>query len=91
MILPQKYTGLEFMHPLVADMIVADPTKRPTIDQAVERFEEIRRGLTTWRCRARIVSKKEDSVTKLFKDVRHTFQKARYLLKRLPPVPTPGK
>ncbi|KAF9814683.1 hypothetical protein IEO21_04978 [Rhodonia placenta] len=87
----QKYTGLEFMHPLVADMIVADPTKRPTIDQAVERFEEIRRGLTTWRCRARIVSKKEDSVTKLFKDVRHTFQKARYLLKRLPPVPTPGK
>lgn len=78
------------MHPLIADMVLADPMKRPTIVQVVERFEDIRRGLTTWGCRARIVSRKEDPVTKLFKDVRHTFQKARYLLKRLPPIPTPS-
>ncbi len=35
------------MEPLVADMVQDDPTKRPTMDEVVTRFAEIRRKLYT--------------------------------------------
>jgi serine/threonine protein kinase len=38
----QKYIGFEFMEPLVTDMVQNDPTKRPTMDEVVTRFSEIR-------------------------------------------------
>jgi hypothetical protein len=38
----QKYNGLEFMQPLIVDMVQEDPTKRPNMDEVVTRFAEIR-------------------------------------------------
>jgi hypothetical protein len=38
-----EYKGFEFMEALVADMVQDDPTKRPTMDEVVTRFSDIKR------------------------------------------------
>lgn len=38
--------GLDFLKPLVHDMIQDDPDKRPTMDEAMTRFEDIRKTLS---------------------------------------------
>lgn len=42
------------MEPLVKDMVQADPKQRPTMDEVVKRFSEIRRRLSWWKLRSRI-------------------------------------
>ena len=39
------------MEPLVADMVQADPMKRPTMDEVVTRVSEIRGKLSAWKLR----------------------------------------
>ncbi|KAL4244332.1 hypothetical protein ABKN59_010147 [Abortiporus biennis] len=51
------YKGLEFMIPLLTDMIQVYPTKRPNIDEVVERFAEICKGLSQKQLRSRLVRK----------------------------------
>ncbi|KAJ7680966.1 hypothetical protein DFH06DRAFT_1315695 [Mycena polygramma] len=54
--------GFEFMRPLVNDMIQADPTKRPQIDEVVTRFAEIQKGFSTWKLRSRVILVSLDSI-----------------------------
>ncbi|KAJ3478322.1 hypothetical protein NLI96_g9841 [Meripilus lineatus] len=54
------YQGLDFVTPLVNDMVSVDPKKRPTMDEVVERFERIRYALPWWKLRARLWSSMED-------------------------------
>nr|GAT59158.1 predicted protein [Mycena chlorophos] len=51
--------GFEFMKPLVDDMVQDDPTKRPKIDEVVQRFAEIQKGLGWWKLRSRVLGKRE--------------------------------
>ncbi|KAJ7354603.1 hypothetical protein DFH08DRAFT_855393 [Mycena albidolilacea] len=44
------------MRPLVDDMVQADPAKRPTIDEVVARFADIRRGLSGWKLRSTLLA-----------------------------------
>jgi len=81
--------GLEFMEPLVADMTDKDPTKRPTMDVVVSRFDKIRQSLSDWKLRSRAVKKKEPGIVGLYRSVLHSFQLVVYLLKRTSPVPEP--
>ncbi|KAF9232383.1 hypothetical protein BU15DRAFT_55077 [Melanogaster broomeanus] len=39
----QQKIGFEFMAPLINDMVQDDPNKRPTMDEVVTRFEDIRK------------------------------------------------
>ena len=45
------------MEHLVTDMVQNDPTKRPTMDEVVTRFSEIRGKLNTWKLRSGITRK----------------------------------
>ena len=45
---------LEFMVPLVNDMVQSDPAKRPNIRDVVNRVEQLRRSLPWWKLRSRI-------------------------------------
>lgn len=56
--------GVEFMAPLIADMVQDDPSKRPTIDEVVARFEKLRKALPWWKLRSRLVRKDEPAVLK---------------------------
>jgi len=85
----ERYYGLDFLKPLVMDMVRDDPTKRPTMEEVVSRFDEIRATLKRWKLRGRLVARRENNLVKLLKDVRHVFRTAKFIVRRYPPVPTP--
>ncbi|KAJ7261894.1 kinase-like domain-containing protein [Mycena rebaudengoi] len=82
--------GFEFMKPLVADMVADDPTKRPTIDEVVTRFDEIRRALSTWKLRSRVRQRNEIAIAAFFvREIPHWSRRLRYILSGISPVPVP--
>jgi hypothetical protein len=85
----QKYQGFEFMEPLVADMVQNDPTKRPTMNEVVTRFSEIRRKLSTWKLRSRIARKYELWPVTAWKSVTHWYRTVGYILGRKAAIPEP--
>ncbi|KAJ3970903.1 kinase-like domain-containing protein [Lentinula raphanica] len=52
---PRRNVG--FLRDLIADMTHDDPMKRPTMDEVVTRFEEIRKKLSWWKLRSRVSDK----------------------------------
>jgi len=79
--------GFSFMMPLISDMIHEDPTKRPTMDQVVARFDEISHSLTQWKLRSRVINKKDSIVAGFYRAVVHVIHTAHYVLTRKPAVP----
>lgn len=57
-------------------MIQVDPLKRPTIDEVVGRYDNIRHSLSWWRLRARVSERKEDEIKGMsfFLNIRHLFR-----------------
>ena len=83
----QKYSGVEFMNALVADMTQQDPAKRPTMDEVVERFNTIRQKLSWWKLRGRLVRRRDGVLKLVFFGLVHIFRTASYVVRRIPPVP----
>ena len=81
--------GFDFMKPLVAAMTHEDPTKRPTMDEVVTRFEQIQKGLSSWKLRSRIVKESDSYVGGLFSGIYHWGRRLVFVIKRVPPLPTP--
>ena len=77
------------MKVLIADMVQEDPTKRPTMDEVVARFSEIRNKLRTWKLRSRLVRKKEILPVKVWRTVGHWYRTAGYVLSRKAAIPDP--
>ncbi|KIJ07482.1 hypothetical protein PAXINDRAFT_173469 [Paxillus involutus ATCC 200175] len=85
----QTQRGFEFMQPLVADMIQADPAKRPTMDEVVARFDSIRRGLSAWKLRSRVVDKDEDVFERLTRTISHWTRRIGFVARGVPAIPAP--
>ena len=85
----QKYKGFEFMEPLVTDMVQNDPTKRPTMDEVVTRFSQIRGKLSSWKLRSRIARKNELWPVTAWRSVRHWYHTVGYFLGRKAAIPEP--
>jgi len=83
----KEYKGFEFILPLVSDMVQEDPAKRPTIDQVVSRFADMQKKLGTFKLRARVGLKDDESFGAV-RDFAHIFTTIKYALKGLPAVPT---
>ncbi|KAJ7162168.1 kinase-like domain-containing protein [Mycena filopes] len=79
--------GFEFMELLVADMVNKDPTKRPTMDEVVYRFDEIVRGLSAWKLRSE-VSKAAQRLRFVY-TLKHWILKVRLIAGQYPPIPVP--
>ncbi|OCH83830.1 hypothetical protein OBBRIDRAFT_892117 [Obba rivulosa] len=82
--------GVEFIEPLVMDMVHDNPSERPTIQQVVARFDELVKSLGSRKLRSRLVYVKEDSALRLFRNIRHFFRTTYYVLARYPALPTPS-
>ncbi|KAJ7466648.1 kinase-like domain-containing protein [Mycena galericulata] len=80
--------GFDFMRPLVSDMVQTDPAKRPNIDEVVTRFAEMRRGLSAWKLRCRVV-KESDFSFHLPRIVGHWVRRVGFVLMRVPAIPAP--
>ena len=86
----QKYNGLEFMQPLITDMVQEDPTKRPKMDEVVARFAEIRNKLSTWKLRSRIARNTEIWLVTAWRSMAHWYRTTGYVLARKAPIPEPS-
>ncbi|KAJ3481939.1 hypothetical protein NLI96_g7318 [Meripilus lineatus] len=87
----QQTRGVEFMEPLVNDMVQDDPLKRPNIDEVVRRFEEITRKLSSWKLRSRLVvlEEKEYPVVMVLRTIHHFFRTFAHVLMFRNPLPRP--
>ncbi|KAJ7902316.1 kinase-like domain-containing protein [Mycena leptocephala] len=81
--------GFNFMKPLVSDMVQADPAKRPTIDEVVERFEKIQKKLSWWKLRSRVIKKTEITIFHPKRVMDHWLRRVRFVFRRVPAIPTP--
>ena len=79
--------GLEFMQPLISDMIQVDPSKRPKMDEVVARFETIRKGLSTAKLRSRIVYKVESIAETAYLTILHWSHRVKFAIRRIPAIP----
>jgi hypothetical protein len=75
------------MKPLVDDMLQTDPSKRPTIDEVMSRFEEVRKSLGYWKLSSRAAGKDEDVFLKVARGMQHFKKRVEYMLKRTHSVP----
>ncbi|KAJ7141184.1 kinase-like domain-containing protein [Mycena epipterygia] len=84
-----KRRGFQFMEPLVADMTHEDPTKRPSMDDVVRRFSEIKVGLSQWKLRSRFAEAEENILVNIFKSTAHWANQLRLVARQIPAVPSP--
>lgn len=59
-IIPQNAHNLGFLRSLVNDMVHEDYRQRPTIDEVMERFVEIRGKVSSFTLRSRVIWGNED-------------------------------
>ncbi|KAI1795575.1 hypothetical protein LXA43DRAFT_727287 [Ganoderma leucocontextum] len=85
----ENYRGMDFLDPLVKDMVQPDPLKRPTIDEVVRRFDELLKHRWSWTLRSRPVPLNEVNVVGWYRNTRHIFRTIRYVLTRQSAVPVP--
>jgi hypothetical protein len=77
------------MEPLVADMTQEDPQKRPTAQEVVSRFAEIRRRLGVWKLRSRVVRRDESWPMRALRSGGHLCRTTRDILARKAAIPEP--
>ena len=69
-------------------MVQDDPAKRPTMDEVVRQFVEIRRNLSDRKLRSRMTSRKESILHATRQNLVHWVQSLRYRFQGLPAVPS---
>ncbi|KAH8091415.1 kinase-like domain-containing protein [Cristinia sonorae] len=85
----KKTDCLRFLSPLVDDMVQADPTKRPTIDQVVERFDALLLSVSSWRMRDRILYSRPTKLGHLLHGLPHVVRSLKHVIMRRKAMPTP--
>jgi len=83
-----KINGLEFLKPLVNDMVADDPTIRPTMDEVVLRFNDAINKVPWWKLRSRAVYEDEFLLFKPYRTVDHLLWTAAMILLRKPAIPS---
>ncbi|PIL36001.1 hypothetical protein GSI_01661 [Ganoderma sinense ZZ0214-1] len=84
------YRGMDFLAPLVRDMIQPKLSKRPTIDEVVRRFDDLLKQVRFWTLRSRPVRVDEEPIVGWFRNTRHVFRTVRYVLSRKRTIPVPS-
>jgi hypothetical protein len=75
---------------LVTDMVQDDPSKRPTMDEVIVRFDEIVRGLSSWKLRSSVIGATDSSIAVFFRSIPHWRRRLQYISQRIPPIPIPS-
>ncbi|KAJ3832050.1 hypothetical protein F5878DRAFT_729487 [Lentinula raphanica] len=82
---PRRNVG--FLRDLIADMTHDDPMKRPTMDEVVVRFEEIRKKLSWWKLRSRVSDKTFPLLFHRLYSPIHWIVQLSYILRLKPAIP----
>jgi hypothetical protein len=70
-------------------MVQEDPTKRPTMDDVVSRFSEIKSTLSTWKLRSGLVRRNEMWLVTAWRTVGHWYRTLGYVVSRKAAIPDP--
>ncbi|KAJ7590147.1 hypothetical protein C8J56DRAFT_936959 [Mycena floridula] len=81
--------GLDFLRPFIQDLVQPEPSKRPNIDEVVNRFAELRDSLSQWRLRSPVVSKDPYYAPRslVFHTIRHYVWTLGIVIRRYPAIP----
>jgi len=79
--------GFEFMDRLIEDMTHENPRKRPTMDQVVQRFDELRMEIRDSKLRSRVVGRYDDAIVGLLLSVPHWTRRVEAIVRGVPPSP----
>ncbi|EIN06250.1 hypothetical protein PUNSTDRAFT_127605 [Punctularia strigosozonata HHB-11173 SS5] len=85
----KKYHGFEFLSSLTDDMTLVDPSKRPTMDQVMERLDKIVTSAGSWKMRSRVVARDEHPIMGLYRAIGHWKRRVVFIFTRTPAIPTP--
>ncbi len=77
------------MRELVDAMTDENPAKRPTIEEVIEKLDEIRSSLSTVRLRSPIISKNDPTISTIFRHARQLTRTLLYVIQQIPAVPVP--
>ena len=77
------------MESLIADMVQEDSKKRPTMDEVVNRFTEIKNRLSSWKLRSRMARNNEIWPVSAWRAVGHWYRTVGYVITRKPALPEP--
>ena len=86
---PQEKRGFEFMKPLIASMVQADPDRRPKMYEVVARFDDIRRGLSQRKLRSRVVDVDEDLFHRVIRTTSHWRRRIGFVARGVSALPRP--
>ena len=75
------------MEPLVAQMVQSDPTKRPTMDEAILRLDQIVKQLSSWKLRSRVVDRGDGNILRLYHGASHWVRRISYIFRRVSAIP----
>ncbi len=76
--------GLEFLRPLMQEMVQDDPTRRPTIDEVVKRFHDLTQSLSYLHLRSLVQLSDANSICY---PVNHFGRWMKFTLTLKPPLP----
>ncbi|KAJ6507340.1 hypothetical protein C8R47DRAFT_966711 [Mycena vitilis] len=79
--------GFEFLRPLATAMVNSDPQKRPNIEEVLVQFEKIKRGLSSWKLRSRVRSKREVPILHPLRIIAHWRRRISFIINGVPPIP----
>ena len=75
------------MSELVDAMTDENPAKRPTIEEVIEKFDEIRSSLSKVKLRSPIIPKKDPTIFTVFRHARQLTRSLLYATQQIPAVP----
>ncbi|KAI5900651.1 uncharacterized protein SCHCODRAFT_02483083 [Schizophyllum commune H4-8] len=86
-VIQSRRIGMEFLRPLIDDMIQADPSKRPSMDQVVERLKSITGSLSSWKLRSRLAKAGDHPLHRLYLSLTHWIRCVRLVTLKRPAIP----
>ncbi|KAJ3481137.1 hypothetical protein NLI96_g7863 [Meripilus lineatus] len=81
--------GVEFIQPLIDDMVQTDPTKRPTMDEVVLRYDEMVKSLSYWHLRSMLLERHEDTLGIIIIAIAHIYRTIIHIFTFRSPIPRP--
>lgn len=77
------------MQPLISDMVQRDPSKRPTMDEVVNRFRAVWSDLSSWKLRSRVIDQEENTFDGVLRGTSHWMRRVKFMTRGVPAMPTP--
>lgn len=71
-------------------MVQEDPSKRPTMDEVVQRFKVIVDNLSAWKLRSRPKWRRAHILEKIILPYRHWKRRFVFVIKQTPAIPKPA-